>query len=83
MACKSCKRKPTNNIKQLSSTNIDDLKTAGEYLSIISQMNDEKWDLVEKVYQDLFGTLKPINRQCKDCLRNVAKAVQYEYNKIK
>jgi hypothetical protein len=81
MGCDSCKKKKENRIDALGTPQLDQLKLAGEYLQRASEMNDEKWDLVEDVYNDIYGLSKPLNRQCQSCLRNISKAVMYEYNK--
>ena len=81
MGCNTCKKKPANKITTLQSVESDKLKLAYEYTRRMTQMNDEKWDVVEEVYISLFGQ-KTLNRNCADCMRNVIKAIEHEYNKI-
>lgn len=84
MSCNSCKKKKVNTIKKLSiNPQYDRLKQAYEYVSIASTMNNEKWDYVEEVMNEIYPQPHPLNRKCPDCLRQMAKLVEYEYNKIK
>ncbi len=80
--CKTCKQKqkPITSLTQVDS---NDLKQAYEYVSIASRMNNEKWDFVEGVYKELYPTKDKINRQCPSCLSAVAKAIEYEYKRIR
>jgi len=81
MACKTCKKKPANNITNLQSLDYDRLKTAYDYVSIASKMTDEKWDYVEEVLQEIYPSRDPLNKSCSDCLRQAAKLIEYEYKK--
>jgi hypothetical protein len=82
MSCNTCKQKPQNNITSLTMVNMEELKTAYEYTLRMSEMNTEKWDTVIDVYLQLFPTKNTINRGCKDCMINITKAVQHEYNRL-
>ena len=81
--CLTCKDKKANKLKSLTDVPVEDIKKAYEYISIASTMNEEKWDFVEEVFKELYPTAAPLNRKCGSCLRNVAKSITYEYNKIK
>jgi len=82
MGCNSCKKKPSNTIKNLQSeVDIEKLTLAFNYVAIASKMDNQKWDLVEEVINDLYPSRHPLNRQCKDCLRQAAQLIQHEYNK--
>ena len=81
MGCKSCKQKKNNIVSSLQDINLEALKEANDLLLRASEMDDSKWDIVEDVYMELFPTKGGIKRNCQPCLRNVAKAIQYEYNK--
>lgn len=83
MSCTTCKQKPRNNISSLVQVNMDELESAYLMTTKMSQMNDDKWDHVIDVYLKLFPTNKIINRKCADCMRNIVKAVEYEYKKHK
>ena len=84
MACNSCKKKPANNITNLSTDiNHDDLKKAYHYVSRNASMTDEKWDFVEQVYRDLFPSAQKINRSCSPCLTQLTKVIIHEYEKIR
>jgi hypothetical protein len=80
--CNSCKKKPLNNITNLTGDiNMEELSTAFNYLQITSQLNNEKWDLIEKVLNDLYPQKHPLNRSCKQCLIQAAKVIEHEYKK--
>jgi hypothetical protein len=82
MSCNTCKKKKGNNIKHLSKTTVtDELKTAYEYVSIASKMNNEKWAFVDEVLQEYYPGRHKTNTGCKDCVRATAKLVEYLYNK--
>tara|TARA_R110000822_G_scaffold95196_4_gene217844 strand:+ start:367 stop:630 length:264 start_codon:yes stop_codon:yes gene_type:complete len=79
--CLSCKRKPVD-VSTLQTTDLEKLTQAFDYLQRASEMNHEKWDLVEDVYMDLFPSKQKLNRSCRDCLRNVAKGIEHEYRRL-
>ena len=84
MACNTCKKKKGNNIKSLTPpVELDRLKLANDYVSIASKMNDEKWDYVEEVMSEIYPQKHRLNRQCPDCLRQMAKLVQSVYQKYR
>lgn len=87
MGCNSCKNKPANNITNLQEAiggvNIDELKQAYQYIQIISKMNNEKWDLVEKVIQDIYPGTAPLQRNCRTCLEKFVRLINYHYNQLK
>ena len=80
--CLTCKKKKGNHLKSLTNVPEEDIRTAYEYISRASLMDNEKWDFVEGVFRELYPTAAPLNRGCKDCLRNVAKSITHEYNKL-
>ena len=80
--CLTCKKKPDNNLKSLTSVPEEDIRLAYEYISRASLMDNEKWNFVEGVFRELYPTAAPLNRKCPPCLRNVAKSITYEYNKL-
>jgi len=82
MSCKTCKKKKSNTVTSLVTTdNTEDLKQAYEYVSIASQMDNKKWDFVEGVLNELYPMRKPLNRTCPPCLREAAKLVTHLYKK--
>jgi len=81
MGCNTCKKKQKPITTLSSDVNMEELKQAHEYLLIASKMNDDKWDLVEKVYNDLYPQRFRLNRGCKDCLNKVARVIHHEYKK--
>lgn len=81
--CLSCKKKPENQVTNLQTYDEDLLLEAGEYLQRITEMTPDKWDVVEDIYLQIYPTGNRLNRTCGDCLRNVTRAVLYEYNKLK
>ena len=84
MACNKCKQKPANNIKKLTpSIDFEELKTAYDYIQIASKMNDEKWEYVESVYQQLYPGTPPLNKGCNSCLKHRAKVITHHYNQEK
>ena len=82
--CHKCKKKSQEPITSLSTETVsfNDVKQAHEYLSIMSQMNDEKWDFVIDVYRQLFPSSQVVNRGCADCLRRISKVITHEYNRM-
>lgn len=83
MGCKTCKEKTKNTIKSLQNIDFSQLEKAYNLLQTPSLMDDEKWDYVEDIYMELFPSKKPIQRNCRTCLINVAKSIEWEYNKRK
>ena len=81
MGCNACKKKPEPITSLSTEVSFNRIKQAHNYLSIVSKMNEVRWDYVEDVYLELYPTKSKILRTCSDCLRNVAKAIEYEYNK--
>lgn len=79
--CTTCKKQPKP-VVSLTTVEPERLKQAYDYISIASQMNNEKWDYVEEVYQELYPAKQKINRQCRQCLSAVAKAIEYEYKRL-
>lgn len=82
MSCTTCKKKKSNNITSLTNVNMEELKTAYEMTSRMSQMNDEKWDFVEDVYFQLFPSQSPFKRNCQECVVNVVNAIHHEYKRL-
>ena len=83
MGCKSCKKKPANNITKLSEINTNDLEKAYNMVIRNASMTNEKWDFVEQVLEDMYPQRHPLNRGCPDCLRQAAKLIEYEYKKLR
>ena len=81
--CKTCKK--TSTIVNLTTDNVsfEDVKTAYDYLQIVTKMDNEKWDFVEDIYNQIYPSKQKLDRGCSACLRNVAKAIEYEYKKRK
>jgi hypothetical protein len=80
--CSTCKKQPKTT-KSLINVELDRVEKAYQMLQTPSLMDDTKWDYVEDVYMELFPAKSLINRQCRECLVNVAKAVEYEYRRLK
>ena len=87
MSCNKCKSKPANNIQNLTQAlggvNEEELTTAYDFLQIASQMTEDKWDFVEKVYQDLYPGAPAVQRNCRTCLERIAKLISHHYRQIK
>ena len=83
MGCKSCKKKPANNITKLNDINESDLEKAYNMVIRSASMTNDKWDFVEEVLQDMYPQRHPLNRGCSDCLRQAAKLIEYEYKKLR
>jgi len=87
MGCNSCKSKPANNITNLQEAiggvNKEELTLAYQYTQIISKMDENKWDLVEKVVQDIYPGTPPLQRNCKSCLEKFVRLINYHYNQSK
>jgi len=80
--CATCKKQPKP-VESLTTVDMERLEQAYKYVSIASQMNNERWDFVEDVYQELYPSKKKLNRQCPQCLSAAAKAIEYEWRNRK